>query len=262
MRRFTGEYLERTREGMWKDSRRALEPLDLGSRSTVLDVGAGTGALTAVLREEAAGDVIAVDADPELLDSVAPPRLLGDARRLPIDRGTIELVVCQALLVNLPEPRRAIEEFVKVATDHVAVIEPDNAEVTVESTVDAESRLARQARERYLDGVETPAALGDAADLFHEIGLRDIEVTRYDHVRTIEGPYDEADVEAARRKVTGEGLTTDRATILAGTTTPAEFDDLKQNWRAMGREVAEQMRNGEYKRRETVPFYVTVGRIS
>jgi hypothetical protein len=29
----------------------------------------------------------------------------------------------------------------------------------------------------------------------------------------------------------------------------------------MGREAVRQLRDGEYHRRETVPFYVTVGRI-
>lgn len=262
MRRFTGEYLEATRQGMWADTRAALESLDLPSRDTVLDVGAGTGALTDVLREETDGTVVAVDADPGLLAAIQPPRLRGDARRLPFNAGSVDLAVCQALLVNLHEPRRAIDEFARVSTDLVAAIEPDNAGVRIESTVDAEPRLARRARERYLEGIGTPAALGDAVERFNATGLRDVTVARYDQVRTIEGPYDEEAVEAARRKATGEGLASDRTTILAGPTTPAEFDEMKQDWRAMGREVAEQMRDGEYERSETVPFYVTVGRVS
>lgn len=261
MRRFTSDYLAATREGMWADSREALAPLGLSERERVLDVGAGTGALTAVLRAETAGTVVAVDADPGLLPEVPPPRLLGDARALPIRSDAVDLVVCQALLVNLPEPDAAVAEFARVSTDLVAAIEPDNSAVSVESTVPAETRLARRARERYLDGVETDVALGAVAERFEAAGLRDVEVRRYEHVRSVEGPYSERDVESARRKATGEGLSADRETILAGSTTEREFDELRQDWREMGRTVVDQMQSGEYRRRETIPFYVTVGRV-
>lgn len=247
---------------MWADSRAALDPLALDSRERVLDVGAGTGEFTAVLRSETDGTVVAVDADGDLLGEVPPPRLLGDATRLPVRDAGADLVVCQALLVNLPEPLDAVAEFGRVSSDLVAAVEPDNGAVTVESTVDAESALARRARERYLDGVATDAALGDASDLFEAAGLVDVSVSRYVHVRSVEGPYTERDVEAARRKATGEAIADDRPTILAGSTTPAEFDALRQDWRAMGRAVVEQMQAGEYRREERIPFYVTVGRVA
>ncbi|MDL0140052.1 SAM-dependent methyltransferase, partial [Halobacterium salinarum] len=37
--------------------------------------------------------------------------------------------------------------------------------------------------------------------------------------------------------------------------------ELRAAWREMGRDVVAQMQAGEYVRRETVPFYVTVGRL-
>ena len=261
MRRFTSEYLETTRSGMWADSRDALASLDLERRERILDVGAGTGALTAVLREETPATVLALDADPTLLADVPPPRVLGDATRLPIRTDGVDLVVCQALLVNLPEPASAVDEFARASSDLVGAVEPDNSAVAVESSVPAESRLARDARKRYLAGVETDAALGGTRDLFEAAGLTEVSVTRYEHVRTVEGPYSDGAVESARRKATGEGLEADRETILAGPTTPGEFDDLRQAWREMGRTVVDQMQDGEYRRRETVPFFVTVGRV-
>lgn len=261
MRRFSRQYLAETREGMWTDSREALDPLALESRALVLDVGAGTGEFTTVLRSETDGTVVAIDADRSLLSEVTPPRLLGDATELPVRDSCADLVVCQALLVNLTDPGDAIAEFVRASSDLVAVIEPDNSAVCVDSTVDTESRLARCARERYLEGVRTDAALGAAAGLFEAAGLESIAVHRYEHVRTVEGPYSERDVEAARRKATGKSLADDRPTILAGSTTVAEFDDLRQDWREMGRDVVDQMQDGEYRREERIPFYVTVGRI-
>jgi len=259
VRRFTAEYLETTREGMWADSRATLADLRLADRDSVLDVGAGTGELTRVLREEVPGTVPALDADPALLTRVGGPAVVGDATQLPFAADSVDLVVCQALLINLPEPLAAVEEFARVAADTVAVIEPDNSAVTVESTVDAEPSLLRRARRRYLRGVDTDVALGDAGALFEQSHLSDITVSRYDHERAIEPPYSSRALEGARRKASGAGLEADRGTILAGDTTPEEFDALRQEWREVGRSVVAQMQAGTYRQREVVPFYVTVG---
>lgn len=262
MREFTADYLETTRDGMWDDSRAALSALDLERHARVLDVGCGTGELTSVLRAETPGTVVGLDADRDLLAHVPPPTVQGDALDLPFRDDAVDLVVCQALLINLPDPAAAVAEFARVSSGLVAAIEPDNAAVTVSSTVDREAPLARRARAMYLDGVETDVTLGgDAADLFAAAGLTDISTSRYDHERRIEPPYSDADVEAARRKATGGGLDADRATMLAGEATPEAVDDLRQDWRAMGRTVVEQMRTDDYRRREVVPFFVTVGRV-
>jgi len=261
VRQFTAEYLDATREGMWADSREALTSLDLAARERVLDVGAGTGELTRVLREETGGEVVALDADPDLLGEVPPPAAVGGATRLPFRDDAFDLVVCQALLVNLPDPAAAIREFARVSRDAVAAIEPDNSAVSIQSTVDAESPLAARARRLYLDGVATDATLGGVGELFEDAGLTDVTVTRYDHVRSVEPPYSERAVEAARRKASGAGLAADREQILAGEATREEYDDLRQDWRAMGREVVDQMQDREYRHRETVPFFVTVGRV-
>ena len=261
MREFTAEYLAATREGMWADSREALRPLGLERCERALDVGAGTGELTRVLREESPGEVVAVDADTGLLTHVGRPSVVGDACRLSFADDSVDLAVCQALLVNLPDPERAVREFTRVASGRVAAIEPDNSAVTVDSTVEVEGPLARRARELYLAGVGTEASFGAARGLFDRVGLSDIVVKRYDHRRTVSPPYTERDIESARRKASGEGLSGDRAEVLAGGATPEEFDDLRAEWRAMGREVVAQMQDGEYRQRETVPFFVTVGQV-
>ena len=170
MRRFSADYLESTRSGMWADSREALSDLELGECQRMLDVGCGTGELTRVLREESNGDVVGLDADADLLASVPGPTVRGDATRLPFVDDSFDLVVCQALLINLPDPVAAVREFARVASDRVAAVEPNNGAVTVQSTVDSEPRLARRARSRFLDGVDTNVELGaDAADVFGEL---------------------------------------------------------------------------------------------
>jgi SAM-dependent methyltransferase len=263
VRRFDADYLAATREGMW-DDRSALAALSLGDRKRILDVGCGTGELSRVLAAESPARVVGLDRDPTLLARAREvvPVVRGDAHTLPFGDDAVDLVTCQALLINLPDPERAVREFARVSSDLVAVVEPDNSAVTVESTVAAESGLARRARERYLDGIETDVTLGAGArDVFEAADVEVLSTTRHDQVRWVEPPYSEAAVEAARRKLTGESLASDRETILSGATTEREYDELRAAWKSMGRDVVAQMREEEYERRETIPFFVTVGRV-
>jgi len=261
VRRFSADYLDDTRRGLW-DDREALSDLDLPERERILDVGCGTGELTRVLREESGASVVGLDADRELLALVEPPRVLGDATRLPFDDDAFDLVVCQALLINLPEPVDAVREFARVSSDAVAAVEPDNGAVAVVSTVDAESRLSARARAAYIDGVETDVTLGAAAaDGFRRAGLSDVTTVRHDLRRSVSPPYSEADLTGAANKANGGRLAEGRETMLASDLSPEAYDDLRSEWREMGRTVVEQMRTGEYEREETVPFYVTVGRV-
>jgi SAM-dependent methyltransferase len=255
VRRFDAEYLSHTREGLWAD-RSALEPLALSERGSVLDVGCGTGESTAVFREECDGVVYAIDRDRTLLDAVPDPRLQGDALSLPFGDDAVDLVVCQALLINLPDPAGALAEFRRVASEHVAAIEPDNANVEVTSSVPSEERLAARAREHFLAGVETDPTLGGLRERFEAAGLSDVTVRRHEHVRQVAPPYDDAAVEAARRKALGTAIADRRSTLEAG---GAALEDLRSDWRAMGREVVREMATETYERREVVPFYVTVG---
>ena len=262
MRRFSADYLADTRAGLW-DDREALAALDLPNRRRVLDVGCGTGSLAAVLREETGVPVVCLDADGSLLAEVdAGPRVVGDAERLPFADDTFDLVTCQALLVNLPEPLAAVRELARVSSEFVAVVEPDNDAVAVESTVEAEARLAARAREAYLAGVETEADLGArAAALLDDAGLVEVTTARHDLVREVAPPYDARDVEGARRKARGSRLADHERELRRGGLDDDEYAALVDDWRAMGRAVADQLGDGTYRRRETVPFYVTVGRV-
>ncbi|MFC6887701.1 class I SAM-dependent methyltransferase [Halorubrum trueperi] len=267
MRRFSAEYLEHTRRGMWADGRAALADLDLSNRRTVLDVGCGTGELTRVLDAETPPEatVVGVDADPDLLavarEETDLPYVAGDATRLPLPDDAVDLVVCQALLINLPDPAAAVREFARVSSELVAAIEPDNADVSVSSTVDTEEGLEREAREAYLKGVGTDVALGDRVrESFAAAGLGDLRTRRYVHEKRTEPPYAESALAAAARKASGAGLADHREELVAATST-SEYDDLRRRWRKMGRTIVDAIGAGDYERVERVPFDVTVGRV-
>ncbi len=88
--------------------------------------------------------------------------------------------------------------------------------------------LARRARRLILDGVRTDVTLGsDAADVFSDAELTVVR-RRVRPGAAIEPPYDDAAMQAARRKATGTGLAHDRETILDGEATPAEYDALRE----------------------------------
>lgn len=263
MRRFTADYLTDTRRGMWAD-RDALNPLLLGSRDRVLDVGCGTGELTRVLREEVdvGATVVGLDADPALLAAVDPPTIRGDATRLPIRSGSCDLVVCQALLVNLPDPTGTLREFRRASGALVAAIEPDNAGVAIESTVDVEPHLAERLRDAYITGIATDVTLGTRLpDLFADAGLDVVATETHYHHQLVEPPYLERDLESAKLKAQATSLTDARETLLAGGLSEDEFDALVSDWKAMGRTIIDQMNREDYRRAEVIPFHVTVGRI-
>lgn len=279
MREFSPEYLDRTRRGMWADDREPLGDLQLSSRTRVLDVGCGTGEFTAVLREETDATVVGLDADPELL-AVARDRFdageagsgvdasderptsfcAGDASRLPFRDDTFDLVVCQALLVNVGEPATFLREFARVSRDLIAAVEPVNDEVAVSSTVDSERRLERTAREAFITGARTGVGGSGVSGAFADLGV-ETSVRRYHHEKRIEPPYSEQDLRGARRKATADGLA-DHERELRRALSRDGYDELRTEWREMGREIVRQMREEAYRRVEVVPFDVTVGRVA
>jgi len=190
-----------------------------------------------------------------------PPTSRGDATRLPLVDDAVDLATCQALLINLPDPAAGVRELARVSGDLVAAVEPNNAEVAVSSTVDREADLEREARRAYLAGVDTDVALGDRVrTLFADEGLVDVRTRRYLHEKRTAPPYDDAALEAAARKASGSGLA-DHETELRAALSTAEYDDLRQRWRELGRDIITGIREESYERVELVPFEVTVGRV-
>lgn len=82
----------------------------------VLDLGAGTGASTAVFAE--AGPVVALDASRGMLAANAvPDRVLGDLERLPVADGRFDVVAFAASLFAVPDPAAAAREARRVVRE-------------------------------------------------------------------------------------------------------------------------------------------------
>jgi len=131
-----------------------------------------------------------------------------------------------------PRSNGALEEFARVSTDLVAAVEPDNAAVEIDSSVDAEGRLERRARRAYLEGVDTDVALGAGArDAFETAGSRCSKLAgtttfersnrRIATARADGGPP-EGDRRWAGRRPGDHPL---------GAVTESEYDDLRSSWR-------------------------------
>jgi SAM-dependent methyltransferase len=93
--------------------------LDLADATRVLDVGAGTGALTGALRNAAPrASVMSLDASSDMLkvahDGAGARVCLADAARLPVASRSIDAVLLAYVLFHLDHPERALREAARV----------------------------------------------------------------------------------------------------------------------------------------------------
>ncbi len=111
---------------------RLLRRVAIAHRRTILDLGAGYGAVTAELVRRSSGQVIACDwalgaLRTHMQDIAAAQRVCSDARHLPFTAATFDLVFCQCVLLWVPNPARVVAEIRRVLQPGGAFIalEPD-----------------------------------------------------------------------------------------------------------------------------------------
>lgn len=98
---------------------KALAP-HIPPRSSVLDVGCGTGHLVAELSRRGCR---VIGADVSRLDVVRVPQFLYDGERLPLADGSIETVVLSSVLAYPPSATDLLEECLRVSSHRVIVIQ-------------------------------------------------------------------------------------------------------------------------------------------
>ncbi len=174
------------RQASWFAPARAwlLERVDVGRRGPVLDLGAGYGAVTGELARRAAGPAVALDLAVGALRAApgmaGPPRVGGDARRLPLAGATIDMVFSQLTLLWISPLETALAEVARVLRPGGALValEPDYGGMVEYPPEIASKRLWMQGLERAgadpRVGRKLPGLLSDLdltvqVNLFNEV---------------------------------------------------------------------------------------------
>jgi ubiquinone/menaquinone biosynthesis C-methylase UbiE len=112
------------------------EKVDLKNRRKILDIGCGTGAITADIASLTTGDITGLDIDFKKLDKarfVAHPRVTfvgADALNLPFKDNTFDLVAFSVVLLYIKDKQKAINEMTRVTEKNgivLATMEPDHS---------------------------------------------------------------------------------------------------------------------------------------
>lgn len=190
----------------------------LNSASSMADIGSGLAhwsrllfkylkqpaRLTGVdIEEEYVKDATAVfkKSYPEVTDDQIR-FVRGDANKLQLNSDSFDVVTCQTLLIHLKDPRKALQEMVRIAKPGGIIIcaEPSNIfenmefstitrEQSPEEVVEKFEFLYRNERGRILNG-QGDVSFGDILPgLFWEVGLEDIRVYMSDKPMPMFPPY-------------------------------------------------------------------------
>jgi SAM-dependent methyltransferase len=167
-----------------------------------LDVGCGTGALTAtVLAQAEPARVTGVDPSPGFVGharaTTSDPRAgfaVGDARALPLRDSSVDTVVSGLVLNFVPDPRAAVREMrrVTVPGGAVAAYVWDYADRMQLIRLFWDAAVALDPGARELDeGPRFPICRPDAlAELFRTAGLSDVEAFEVE-VPTVFADFDD-----------------------------------------------------------------------
>jgi ubiquinone/menaquinone biosynthesis C-methylase UbiE len=156
--------------------------LDLQRGHRVLDVGCGIG--DQVRRLSAAvgktGHVVGIDAEPivQAARRIGTPDnaefLVGDAHNLPFDVSSFDRYRAHRVYMHLEDPRRALEEAVRVVAPGGAVVisEPDWGTLTIDADDDEVTRAILRAIQ---ESIRHPWIGRTLPRLFREAGLSEVQ---------------------------------------------------------------------------------------
>lgn len=170
---------------------------NIGQDSKILDFGTGTGFLASILAE-LGYNVIGVDLSNAMLDrareNIKRDGLSGrvylmqtDGENLKMDSNSVDCVISRWVLWTLPNPRKGIEEMVRVTKPGGKIIIMDGREKHKNALQQFKSALIdfiltqrppwwRRKFEREINKYLPRYSLEKINGVFNEIGLEDIEI--------------------------------------------------------------------------------------
>lgn len=123
------------RQAKWtKEFRNQIyRQIGLNKTKKILEVGCGTGVITAELRDKTDAKIVAIDIDEKMIKEAknnvqGVEFLVADAADLSMNDKTFDLVISQYLFLWLSDPKVALDEMVRVCKKKgyvVALAEPD-----------------------------------------------------------------------------------------------------------------------------------------
>ncbi len=166
-----------------------IDWLQLRSGLVILDVGCGTGDLTArIARHVDGGKVYGIDSSPEFI-AVAQQLatsshlnlkfILADAHALPFESHSFDLVYTHTVLMHLSAPEKALQEMVRVTRIGgliVALGEGNWETVRCEPACEALNLVVKALLSNIQRQGGDPFLGKRLASLFQQVGLGDIEV--------------------------------------------------------------------------------------
>ena len=252
-------FLDEQREYVLNDDyfKKILVPLfGLRENSIILDVGCGLGFVGAKLAEFVPkGKVIGIDLDRKLIE-LAEKRAnnrrirnldfrVGNAYELPIGDNSVDLSICQTLMMHLEEPLKGIKEMQRVTKTggHVVAIEPDFSSISFFDTAYETMNLSLEERsklwrlERIITVGKRKLGRGDndiglrVPYLFFKSGLHLLDVRCLDKVLWLIPLYEGHELEMKHLQIPPDELIEQldmKTEFLAGGGTEEEWSDYLQ----------------------------------
>jgi SAM-dependent methyltransferase len=182
--------LQRQADELAPDSAALLGWVGLRPGQSAIDLGCGPRGILDLLAERVSpgGRVVGLDADPAhtamAAEFVSGRALAGveivtaDARHTGLPSGSFDLVHARTLLINLPEPAKAVAEMVRLARPDgvVAVAEPDTEHALCYPPHPAFDRICEIFPVVFGRHGADPAIGRRVPELFRDAGLADVKV--------------------------------------------------------------------------------------
>lgn len=285
------------RKAIWhKDTLdRVASWLGLKPGITLVDIGCGLGYLgyTYWPYFGEGGRYYGIDASPALiLDAANAARAwaaggefqftAGDAYHLPLPEDFADVTTCQALLIHLDEPERALAEMVRVTKPGGLIVchEPDNVSRRVGGLysslpqLDIEDHLLVAKVNLICSKGQMALGLGDRSfggkvpHLMKQLNLTDIQIRNNDKVAFLEPPYESSDQAILLEKIKKGFFDAERQEVLrnrerkeflAGGGDPKEYERYLEIDNKALAVMQQQIADGEYFMCTAQDFYVVKG---